>query len=103
MTVKKVLVTGSNGFVGRHLCKRLKELGIQVVTTNNQKPIDITNVAQLPTTKNINAIVHLAAKTSVSDSFKEPYETYSTNIIGTLNVLEFARIRKIKKFIYVST
>lgn len=104
MTAKKVLVTGSNGFVGRHLCKRLKELGIQVVTrTNNQKPIDVTNVAQLPTTKNINAIVHLAAKTSVSDSFKEPHETYSTNIIGTLNVLEFARIRKIKKFIYVST
>ena len=38
MTAKKVLVIGSNGFVGRHLCKRLKERGIQFVTsTNNQK------------------------------------------------------------------
>jgi len=51
----------------------------------------------------VNAIVYLAAKTSVSDSFKEPYETYFTNVLGTLNVLEFARIRNIKRFIYVST
>jgi len=104
MTIKKVLVTGSKGFVGRHLSKRLKEVGFQVVTTaNNRKLIDVTNVDQIPTIENVNAIVHLAAKTSVSDSFREPYETYFTNVMGTLNVLEFARIRNIKKFIYVST
>lgn len=51
----------------------------------------------------MDAIVHLAAKTSISDSFKEPYETFYTNIVGTLNVLEFAKIRKIRKFIYIST
>jgi UDP-glucose 4-epimerase len=51
----------------------------------------------------VNAIIHLAAKTSISDSFKEPSETHYTNFVGTLNVLEFAKTRKIKKFIYVST
>lgn len=51
----------------------------------------------------MDAIVHLAAKTCISDSFKEPSETYYTNFVGTLNVLEFAKTRNIKKFIYVST
>jgi nucleoside-diphosphate-sugar epimerase len=51
----------------------------------------------------VDAIVHLAAKTSISESFKEPSETYYTNFVGTLNVLEFAKTRNIKKFIYVST
>jgi UDP-glucose 4-epimerase len=51
----------------------------------------------------VDAIVHLAAKTSISDSFKDPSGTYYTNLVGTLNVLEFAKTRNIKKFIYVST
>lgn len=104
MTINKVLVTGSKGFVGTHLCKHLKENGIQVVTTlNKQKPIDVTNIDQLLTIDYVDAIVHLAAKTSISDSFKEPFKTYYTNFVGTLNVLEFAKTRNIKKFIYVST
>lgn len=104
MTINKVLITGSKGFVGTHLCKYLKENGIQVVTRlNKQKPIDVTNIDQLLTIDCVDAIVHLAAKTSISDSFKEPYETYYTNFVGTLNVLEFAKTRNIKKFIYVST
>lgn len=103
MTINKVLVTGSKGFVGTHLCKYLKGNGIQVVTTlNKQKPIDVTNIDQLLTIDCVYAIVHLA-KTSISDSFKEPSETYYTNFVGTLNVLEFAKTRNIKKFIYVST
>lgn len=85
MTINKVLVTGSKGFVGTHLCKLLKENGIQVVTTlNKQKPIDVTNIDQLLTIDYVDAIVHLAAKTCISDSFKEPFETYYTNFVGTL-------------------
>jgi UDP-glucose 4-epimerase len=104
MSHNKVLVTGSKGFVGRHLSKRLKKLGFQVVTTDSKRTyVDVNNVEQLRTIENVNSIVHLGAKTSVSDSFKEPYETYFTNVLGTLNVLEFARIRNIKRFVYVST
>ena len=79
MTIKKVLVTGSIGFVGRHLSKRLKEVEFQDVTTaSNRKLIDVTNVDQIPTIENVNAIVHLAAKTSISNSFREPHKAYFT-------------------------
>jgi UDP-glucose 4-epimerase len=104
MSLNNVLVTGSKGFVGRHLSKRLKKSGFQVVTTDSKRRhVDVNNVEPLRTIENVKAIVHLAAMTSASDSFKEPYETYFTNVLGTLKVLEFARIRNIKRFIYVST
>lgn len=104
MTINKVLVTGSKGFVGRYLCKYLNENGIQIVTNiSKQKPIDVTKMDQLLKIDNVDAIIHLAAKTSISDSFKAPSETYFTNFVGTLNTLEFARLRKIRKFIYLST
>jgi UDP-glucose 4-epimerase len=104
MTINKVLVTGNKGFVGRHLCKYLKENGFQVVTNiRKQTSIDVTNIDELLKIDNVDAIVHLAAKTSIPDSFKAPSEIYYTNFVGTLNTLEFARVRKIKKFIYVST
>lgn len=104
MTINKVLVTGSKGFVGTHLCNYFSENGLQVVSTiDKQRPVDVTNIDELLLINDVDAIVHLAAKTSISDSFKDPSQTYYTNLVGTLNVLEFARAKKIKNLIYVST
>jgi UDP-glucose 4-epimerase len=104
MKINRVLVTGSKGFIGKHLCKSLRENGARVVTHGNeQNMLDVTNLEELLAIDEVEALVHLAAKTSIIDSKKNPYETYFTNILGTLNLLEFARIRKIRKFIYVST
>ena len=47
----------------------------------------------------IDAIIHLAAKTSINDSLNDPCETYYINIVGTLNVLEFAKRKNITNFI----
>jgi UDP-glucose 4-epimerase len=104
MKINKVLVTGSRGFIGKHLCKSLRENGIRVVTHGKKRnKLDVTNLGEILTIDDVEAVVHLAAKTSILDSMKNPYQTYFTNIMGTLNLLEFARIRKIRKFIYVST
>jgi UDP-glucose 4-epimerase len=104
MKINKVLVTGSRGFIGKHLCKSLRENGIRVVTHGKKRnKLDVTNLGEILTIDDVEAVVHLAAKTSILDSTKNPYQTYFTNIMGTLNLLEFARIRKIRKFIYVST
>ena len=45
MSPNNVLVTGSKGFVGRHLSKRLKKSGFQIVTTDSKrKLVDVNNV-----------------------------------------------------------
>jgi UDP-glucose 4-epimerase len=108
MKISKVLVTGSAGFVGSHLCRQLLELGINMVgnnSTNDKINLDVTDIKQLHSIDDsgVEAVVHLAAKTSVNSAAKDPYQAYYTNIVGTLNVLEFCRLRNIKKFIFMSS
>jgi UDP-glucose 4-epimerase len=106
MKISKVLVTGSAGFVGNHLRRQLLELGSVVVgsSTNDKNKLDVNDINQLHSIDSeVEAVVHLAAKTSVNSASSDPYQAYYTNIAGTLNVLEFCRLRSIKKFIFMSS
>ena len=103
--MKKILLTGGRGFIGRHLRKRLVEDGFIIVSTSeNLEDLDINNMNQLESSgEDIEIVIHLAAKTSIQNSFMKPYEIYYTNILGTLNLLELARTKNIRKFIFLST
>ena len=70
----------------------------------DKRSLDVTDLQTLLSiNKHVQAIIHLAAKTSIANSFHDPYLTYYTNFVGTFNLLEFARLRNVKKFINVST
>lgn len=51
----------------------------------------------------IGAIINLAARAGVRSSIENPWQYYSTNVTGTLNLLELSRIYNIKKFVQAST
>jgi UDP-glucose 4-epimerase len=101
------LVTGSKGFIGSHLVSSLKENGVNAEEIDIKNGIDLTNWEQLhdfiKNTSKIDILFHLGAIVFVPYSFKNPRITYTTNVMGTLNVLEIARIHDIKKFIFAST
>jgi nucleoside-diphosphate-sugar epimerase len=107
MKVTRVLVTGANGFIGKHLCKWLTENGFNIVdgkSRSYQRPLDVTNLGQLASTcRNVNTVIHLAGKTSIKVSLLDPYWTYYINYIGALNLLEACRLRDVKRLINVST
>jgi UDP-glucose 4-epimerase len=107
LTISNVLVTGTAGFVGSHLCRKFQEIGISVVgrSTDDKNKLDVTDINRINSIDNsaVEAVVHLAAKTSVDSALKDPFQAYFTNILGTLNVLEFCRLRNIKKFIFMSS
>lgn len=100
----RVFVTGNSGFVGSNLIKKLNNK-IQIITTDqsNKRRINILVRNQLNIVENIDVIIHLASKTSIQNSEINPYDTYLTNIMGTLNVLDFARLNNINKIINLST
>ena len=106
---KKVLVIGSGGFKGKWLVIFLNHLGAKVIGINKTKIKDINYklyTADIYNHKKINnvfkkekpeIVFHLAAQPIVSESYKNPIETYKTNIFGLLNVLELIKKSKFVK------
>jgi nucleoside-diphosphate-sugar epimerase len=83
-----ILVTGASGFVGKHLVKALCDCGEKVITHSGR---DGDLAHSEPQASGIRHVFHLAARTYVPDSWSEPRAFYETNVLGTVNVLEFCR------------
>lgn len=123
---KRVLVTGNTGFKGAWIIMMLNTLNAKVMgysLSNVSKP----NMFELLKLKkniiNINGdirdfkklknnfnrfkpqiIIHLAAQSLVRLSYKKPLDTFSTNIMGSANILEYARsCKSLKSLIYVTS
>jgi GDP-4-dehydro-6-deoxy-D-mannose reductase len=83
-----ILVTGAQGFVGGHLLDQLGGRSLPVdVDVTDAKAVMRAIAASAPS-----AVVHLAAISSVGDSWEEPGETWRVNTVGTVNVLEAVRL-----------
>lgn len=118
--MKTSLVTGGAGFIGSHLVDKLLSLGHKVIVIDNESSdghdeyywnkcaenhrLDIRNYESIkPIFKNVNHVYHLAAKASVQASVDNPTPTIETQVLGTINVLESARLNGVEKFVYSST
>lgn len=110
---RKVLVTGHTGFKGAWLSLWLQELGAHVVGISNGVPTkpslyrsvdwgdhhlnvesdirDRVALSAIFAQTNPEIIFHLAAQSLVRPSYQDPIGTFSTNIMGTLNMFECAR------------
>jgi nucleoside-diphosphate-sugar epimerase len=84
---KTVLVTGASGFIGRPLADKLEGVGYSVIR-HSEAHGDIASCL-LPSA--VDHVFHLAARTFVPDSWSAPLPFYTTNILGTVNVVELCR------------
>lgn len=95
-----ILITGYRGFIGSHLVATLRSEMIEnhgdgKEITNNLHLLagDILETASPPfvADSDIDVLVHLAAKPSVPYSIEQPWESFKTNVAGTLRMLEICR------------
>lgn len=89
----RVLVTGAKGFVGRRVCRRLSAGGHEAVPLD--LPVDIADapaVRDAVAASRPEAVLHLAAQSSVAASLEQPDLAYRTNYLGAHAVLEAVRL-----------
>lgn len=126
MALGKVLVTGSDGFIGSHLTEMLVRSGyntrafvmynslnswgcldkvpkeilgeLEVVTGDIRDPYGVADAM-----KGVEKVLHLAALVAIPFSYHSPDAYLQTNVTGTLNVLQAARGAKIERLIVTST
>ncbi len=91
----KILITGSEGFVGKHLISTLTKFQIASIGVDfkNGDIIDETTWRNYPKAE---IVIHLAAKSFVPDSWIHPEEFIKCNIIGTTNALNYCRKHRAK-------
>ncbi|GAA0082221.1 MULTISPECIES: NAD-dependent 4,6-dehydratase LegB [Clostridium] len=123
---KKVLVTGSEGFIGSHLTERLLELGAEVtalvqynsfnnwgwIDTFSKEVKDSINIVtgdireydgMKRIIKGQDVVFHLAALIAIPYSYLSPMAYVKTNVEGTTNVLEACREYEVEKIVHTST
>ncbi len=108
----KVVVTGAEGFIGRHLVKRLLNednlvLGVDKVNTHPSQTLDISDAGDalrlLGSVDGFDCLVHLAAIAAPRYAETHPAETWLTNVAGTHNALRVADKAKIPKVVFLSS
>lgn len=105
-TNRHILITGAGGFVGSHLAKKLGELGAEVVSMiRREDGVDVIDRDALEAffESKPSVVFHLAGEAVVERGQESPYDTFRTNVLGTLNILELSRIYAIPKIIIAST
>jgi UDP-glucose 4-epimerase len=126
--VKRVLVTGGNGFIGSHLIKKLlpnkpdsvilvsdtphiKDRFLENIKFTHGVPItfytadirDGQTISNIFRGEGVDTCIHLAAKISVAESIQNPAETMDINEKGTINVLDACYNSGVKSFVFASS
>ena len=107
---KRVLITGHGGFVGSRILQAVRQLGADAFGIDHNSASGLCNdvtdaakVAERFASRKPQIVFHLAAQTEVLKSFRDPYGTYRTNVLGTLNVLECCRVHGVEAAVMASS
>ncbi len=128
--IKKIIVTGSAGFIGSSLCIKLLERGDSVIGVDNHNDYydpkikearlqrlekysnykhyredlsDQNSIDDIFKDNNPHKVVNLAAKAGVRYSIENPLAYINSNLVGFINILENSHKYKVKHLVYAST
>lgn len=105
----KVLVTGASGMIGRNLIAHFKDKGVETIPTDlsgwdvSGDLLDPDFVFGELASLDFDSIIHMAAITEIKKTVEDPKLCFDVNCMGSLNVLELARRKKVSRIIATSS
>jgi len=108
-----IVITGSESFVGKELIKQMgtkdiKIIGIDSVNSSTQDyefhqcDIRSKEIGEI-IPENTDIVIHLAAMSTDPICKKNPYESFDVNVMGTLNIIKFSKLKNVKQLIFASS
>ena len=113
MSNKKIIITGSESFIGKTLISQLQSMDYDIIGFDSLKPnnptyefhqIDIRNpeIEKL-IPQDTDVLIHLAALSRDPDCRDNALQCFDVNVMGTLNLIKSAKIKNVKQFIFASS
>jgi UDP-glucose 4-epimerase len=119
MTMERCLVLGATGFIGRHLCRSLTSQGhcVRALSRRSLDSWDHLSDQRLDqmvgdyqdrgvldsALEGIDVVYHLISATTPTASNRDPSADVQSNVLGTLQLLEAARVQQVRKIVFVSS
>ena len=113
MSAKKIVITGSESFIGKTLISQLQSTDYEIIGFDSLEPtnptyefhqIDIRNPEinkLIPVDTDV--LIHLAALSRDPDCKNKAIECFDVNVMGTLNLIKAAQLQNVKQFIFASS
>jgi len=101
-TMKKILVTGSSGFIGKHLVAALDKLGHTVFCADRAHGIDLTDKQCVDALPDVDIVVHLAAHNGTKHFYNRPLDVIRDSVLPTQYLID-RYAGKIERFVFTGT
>lgn len=96
------MVTGSEGFVGKHVSNKLESRGYSLIKIDKKINSSVEDVS-ISTLRKVDAVVHLANTARIPKSWQDPSKYFENNVNNSVELFRKAQDAGVKQFIYISS
>jgi UDP-glucose 4-epimerase len=100
--MKRILVTGSSGFIGTHLVPAIKALGHTVICADRTHGVDLTVKEKVDALPDVDIVVHLAAHNGTKHFYARPLDVIRDSVLPTQHLID-RYAGKVERFVFTGT